>query len=360
MQNSPSLLLPYILPSQAQKHVTYNEAVRMLDALVQANAASDTLAAPPAEPAEGEAYIVAGPASGAWAGREGDLAAYQDGAWAFFAPSAGWRVWVQDAARLRVFDGSAWIDIFERVETLGISADADATNRLAVSSPATLLNNAGAGHQLKINKNAAGDTASLLFQTGWSGRAEMGTAGSDDFSVKVSPDGAAWGTALAVHTDSSVRFPGIGTTANAANAYLDSADGHNLLRVTSSARYKTDVQALEISRAMALMGVKPVRYRSLAASDNSGWSWYGFIAEEVAGIDPRMVHWGYGPDDYETIETTDQDGGARAERRLRPGAELKPQSVAYDRFAVIHQAVLDHVLQRLDALEGVAASQPGA
>jgi hypothetical protein len=59
-----------------------------------------------------------------------------------------------------------------------------------------LLNHAGAGHQLKLNKAAATDTASLLFQTGFGGRAEMGTTGSDDFSVKVSADGSAFFTAF--------------------------------------------------------------------------------------------------------------------------------------------------------------------
>lgn len=65
-----------------------------------------------------------------------------------------------------------------------------------MSSPATLLNHAGSGHQLKLNKAVASDTASLLFQTGFGGRAEMGTSGSDDFAVKVSADGATWSVAL--------------------------------------------------------------------------------------------------------------------------------------------------------------------
>lgn len=32
------LLLPYILASQAQKHVTHNEALRLLDAMIQPSA----------------------------------------------------------------------------------------------------------------------------------------------------------------------------------------------------------------------------------------------------------------------------------------------------------------------------------
>jgi len=49
-----------------------------------------------------------------------------------------------------------------------------------------------------MNKADASNTASLLFQTGWSGRAEMGTMGSDAFAIKVSPDGANFTAALSV------------------------------------------------------------------------------------------------------------------------------------------------------------------
>lgn len=34
MDQTPKLKMPYILPSQAQKHVTHNEALRLLDAVV--------------------------------------------------------------------------------------------------------------------------------------------------------------------------------------------------------------------------------------------------------------------------------------------------------------------------------------
>ena len=73
----------------------------------------------------------------------------------------------------------------------GVNATADATTRLAVSAAASLFNHAGAGHQLKLNKAGPADTASLLLQTGWSGRAEIGLAGDDDLHVKVSGDGSA-------------------------------------------------------------------------------------------------------------------------------------------------------------------------
>jgi hypothetical protein len=90
------------------------------------------------------------------------------------------------------------------VARLGVGTDADAANRLAVAAPASLFTHDGAGHQLKINKATPADTASLLFQTGWSGRAEIGTTGSDALAVKVSADGAAWATALTVAASGQV------------------------------------------------------------------------------------------------------------------------------------------------------------
>lgn len=198
---STILSLPLILPAQAQKHVTHNEALRLLDVMVQLAVKSRALATPPASPALGDRYIVPVAASGAWAGQAGRIALYESGAWQFFAPLKGWQAWVEAEAAMAVFDGTVWGGLADgplSVTQLGVSATADATNRLAVSSPATLLNHAGAGHQLKLNKALASDTASLLWQTGFSGRAEMGTTGSDDFAIRVSADGSGFATALTV------------------------------------------------------------------------------------------------------------------------------------------------------------------
>jgi hypothetical protein len=199
--DTPNLKLPYILAAQAQKHVTHNEAIRALDAIVQIGVSDRDLTAPPASPAEGDRYIVAAGASAAWSGKDGQIAAWQDGAWTFYAPGEGWLAWIADEDVLVAWDGSGWITAGggpSSVALIGINATADTTSRLAVSSAATLFSHEGAGHQHKINKNAAADTASVLFQTGYSGRAEFGTTGDDDWHVKVSPDGATWHEALVV------------------------------------------------------------------------------------------------------------------------------------------------------------------
>lgn len=208
MDVSPRLSLPYLAPQQAQKHVTVNEALRALDALVQLSVLSAATTAEPASPAEGDAYILPADATGsAWGVMaEGAIAVYRDGAWAAFAPGDGWRAWVIDEETLYVSSGGEWFPIagaageFGR---LGVNTAADATNRLAVKSDAVLFSHddvtPGAGDiRIVLNKEASGDTASFLFQKGFSGRAEFGLIGSDDFTLKVSADGSAWNDVVLV------------------------------------------------------------------------------------------------------------------------------------------------------------------
>ena len=62
------LLLPYILAAQSQKHVTHNDALRILDGLVQLSVLDRDLTAPPGSPADGDRFLVASGATGDWAG----------------------------------------------------------------------------------------------------------------------------------------------------------------------------------------------------------------------------------------------------------------------------------------------------
>jgi hypothetical protein len=212
---SAVLSLPYLLPAQAQKHVTHNEALARLDLAVQLAVIARDLTTPPASPAQGDRYLVPAGATGDWAGQHDRIALRDMGAWVFQTPVAGWTARVLTEDTLIRYDGTAWAEGAGvlTADTLGVNGAADATNRLCNVAPATLLTHDGAGHQLKINKAAAGETASLLFQTGWSGRAEMGTAGTDAFAIKVSADGAAWVTALSLD----------GTTGTATGAAVQDA-----------------------------------------------------------------------------------------------------------------------------------------
>ena len=211
MTTTPNLSLPYIDAAQAQKHVTHNEAIRGLDALVQTAIVTRTLSAPPATPADGACYILASAGTGAWAGQAANIvAAWQDGLWVFYLPKTGWYAWVADEATTVTFTGTVW-QVFGQpsvLPQLGINATADATNKLAVKSPTVLFDNIGNGTQVKLNKHAAADTASLLYQDNFSGRAEAGLAGDDKYHLKVSADGATWKEALLVDQATGiVNFP---------------------------------------------------------------------------------------------------------------------------------------------------------
>ncbi len=205
--SSPILALPYLQAAQAQKHVTHNEALQRLDLLVQMRVAGFDAQDPPDLPQEGELHALGAAPVGAWAGQGGRIAAFLDDGWSFLDPLPGWRAWGIEEGELRLFDGSAWTRVMgahDDLDGLGVNTTADAVNRLSVSAPATLLSHEGAGHQLKVNKAATGDTASLLFQSDWTGHAEMGLAGDTDFSIKVSPDGTTWTEALRIDAASGL------------------------------------------------------------------------------------------------------------------------------------------------------------
>ena len=367
------LLLPYILAAQAQKHVTHNEALRLLDAMVQLSVLDRDLTAPPATPADGERYIVASGATGLWAGWDLNVTTWVDGVWMRLVPRPGWLAWIADEGTFFVWNGSAWQSvgvpqdvsdaIFSLVNdvdptkralfslsgistattrtftlpntsselailagtqtfngnktfsgtltasgtvtmsgaaaTIGTSAatatygmgtgstttgvtktlnlgtsgasgsntvvnigsatagaggtmvvntptvtfanavtavgmpqanltaqllglggaTADAANRLSVNTPNVLLNNVGASIDVTVNKNAAANDASFSFKTGFSVRALFGTLGSDDFTLKVSPNGSSFFDALVADRNTGrVRFPvGVALTGLAAD-----------------------------------------------------------------------------------------------------------------------------------------------
>ncbi len=212
-ETTPNLRLPYIMAAQAQKHVTHNEAIRALDAIVQLAVIDRDLTSPPPSPDNGDRYIVATSATDEWEDQDRNIAAYQDGAWTFYAPHTGWIVWVADEDTLLAWDGENWTEGSTRVNPtplVGINTTADSVTRLAVKSDAALFNHddvtPGSGDmRVKINKDGSGDTASLLFQTAASGRAEIGTAGDDKLAFKVSSDGTSWSQPLTVdHTTGNI------------------------------------------------------------------------------------------------------------------------------------------------------------
>ncbi|MEO1198809.1 MAG: DUF2793 domain-containing protein [Pseudomonadota bacterium] len=218
MSETPRLRLPELAAAQSQKHVTHNEALVMLDCLVDLHLQDRHLAAPPSG-LDGEAYLVAASPSGAWSGQAYKIAYRIDDGWRFYEPFTGLKAYVVDENTLIVFNGSDWVDFadilgLQNVTQLGINTTADPTNRLAMKSEAVLMaaieeSAGGTGDiRLNVNKDASSNTAALLFQSNYSGRAELGLAGSNNLTLKVSANGTDWLTAFSVDKASGqVGFP---------------------------------------------------------------------------------------------------------------------------------------------------------
>lgn len=108
MAYSDRLHLPLMSAAQAQKEVTHNEGLAVLDAAVQSVVVAIAPSSVPASPVPGQCWIVGTSATGAWAGEDGALAIWTSGGWRFLAPFEGMFVWsVTDGMTARYIAG-AW------------------------------------------------------------------------------------------------------------------------------------------------------------------------------------------------------------------------------------------------------------
>lgn len=100
--------LPFILPGQAQKELFHNEALTRIDVALHAAVEGAALGVPPATPGEGQCWIVAVGATGAWAGKDGSIAGWTSGGWRFISPGIGMTAWDKAAGVHHRWMGDAW------------------------------------------------------------------------------------------------------------------------------------------------------------------------------------------------------------------------------------------------------------
>ena len=212
---SARLGLPYLAAGQLQKHVTLNEALTRLDALTQMAVVSRTTVEQPAASADGALYILPPGATGAdWAGRPaGAMVRAEAGGWLSFDAPDGLLAVVLDSDEVLVRRAGVWsplpsgeaeaTTVLQNLTRLGVNTEADAVNvvaaRLNKALWTALESESGGDGDLRFtfNKQGASDVLSLLFQSGWGGRAELGLVGDDDLRLKVSADGGTWHEAFA-------------------------------------------------------------------------------------------------------------------------------------------------------------------
>jgi hypothetical protein len=173
MSNTSNLVLPYLAVGQAQKHVTVNETLRKLDAIIQLSVVSATTAAQPASPADGAVYILPPGKTGAhWSAcANGALAYYRDGVWVEIPPREGWLAFVRDTGQFLFYSGSAW-SLFPAAKILALSA----TDRLL----GRVSSGAGEAEEIAFTDQAqqlCDDTSFAAMRT------TMGAAGLADTNV---------------------------------------------------------------------------------------------------------------------------------------------------------------------------------
>lgn len=110
MDETPRLKLPLLHASQAQKHVTVNEALVLLDGLAQLSLLSRSAIVPPEGAVDGDCYAVPTGAGEDWTAQDGTVAVCANGGWVHVTPAEGWRAWATDEQREVVFSGGAWSD----------------------------------------------------------------------------------------------------------------------------------------------------------------------------------------------------------------------------------------------------------
>ena len=277
------------------------------------------------------------------------------------SPEEGMTAYLQDTNSITVYSGSAWVTIADldvlvvdsansRVGigtstpntpltvshsgTYGLSlVTSDAYSYLVLSdNTTTAYNYVGIGALGDDLKMSAGGAIRMTINS--SGKVGIAaTSPQDLFDVG---DGSTTGS-FRVHAGSGsesfrvastiVRSASIvaTTTGTAANVFIN-AGNNTLYMSTSSLKYKTDVETMEDAYADAILELRPVWYRSLGPDDPDTWSYWGFIAEEVAEIDPRLVTFTV-PADYE--RQYDEDG-----EPINPDVKdlTEPDGVQYDRL----------------------------
>lgn len=213
MTETPRLSLPLLAPSQAQKHVTVNEALARLDALTHLTLTSASLTAPPAAAADGALYAVPTGAVNAWAGQEGTLAIAMGGGWVFVPPRRGWRALALDTGLPAIWDGTDWQ---MGAVTLSPSGSGLALKSLQMDVPFTV----GAS----VTTPVVIPARAVLF--GVTGRvvAEI-TGGATSWSLGVAGDTGRFGTGLGVGLNSWVNGPAAPIVYWAPTALVLSAQG---------------------------------------------------------------------------------------------------------------------------------------
>ena len=168
-------------------------------------------------------------------------------------------------------------------------------------------------------------------------------------------NGAAWQPFVHSVTNLSGQEWYGDTTASAADAVIN-ANG-TFSREVSTEEWKREIEPMQDSYADAIvLGAVPIYYRSKCERDPQDWGYWGISAEQLATVDPRLVHWGH------STKEVPQPLGLPPKTVPDLDSPLKPIGVQYSRLVVPllqvvkrQGAAIAALEARFSALEGGAA-----
>lgn len=105
---TPRLMLPYLQAGQAQKELSHNEALALLDIAVQPIVEAVGALVPPIAPVAGLCWILGTAPTGAWSGHGKALAGWTIDGWRFLLPSEGMSAWSRGDQNLARFLSGQW------------------------------------------------------------------------------------------------------------------------------------------------------------------------------------------------------------------------------------------------------------
>lgn len=108
METTERLLLPMLIPGQAQKEFFHNEALHVLDAIVAGAVEEPPRDGPPLSPSAGQCYLVGSSPVGDWAKHAGEVAVFSNAGWRFVAPVAGMSLLVKTSGTFATYGSSGW------------------------------------------------------------------------------------------------------------------------------------------------------------------------------------------------------------------------------------------------------------
>ena len=187
--------LPLLQPAQAQKHVTVNDAMMRLDALVNLVLNSASVPVPPAVVVDGQCWAVPPGATGAWAGHGGEIAIGANGGWVFANPQRGQRAFVLDRGAQALWTGKAWVEGGLTLGALGGGMDAGVTEGEVEITAGTAM---WAGVFIPANSMVIGVTSRVIRTiTGTLTSWQVGMSGSANrFGSGLGLEQNSWGQGL--------------------------------------------------------------------------------------------------------------------------------------------------------------------